>query len=201
MRNEHPSQKQLRALILSKLPAGESRTVVRHLLSGCPRCQAFTAKLWRGGEQEPQLDLVKLQGLAEQLKNEVALAPDLLDELLKHPRARRVLLIQNLEAFQTWSFCELLLEHAFEQGLEDPKDGVEWGELGVVLANTLSTDRYAAASVNDLRARAYTILGNAQRLNSTLTRAGVSFQKAWRLLRKGSGDPLELGNTAHFQEC
>lgn len=175
--------------------------MVRHLLTSCLKCRAITSKLWHGsrvGAGEPEVDWTQLELLRKRLEAERLGAPDLLAELRKHPPARRLLLVRNLESFQTWKFCELVLQFAFERGLEDPQDAVAWGETGVAIAKSLSTDSYGVRPANDLRARAYTVLGNAQRINSELIAAEVSFRKAERLLRKGSGDPLELGSTLHF---
>jgi tetratricopeptide (TPR) repeat protein len=66
--------------------------------------------------------------------------------------------------------------------------------------------------VNDLGARAWSGLGNAQRIRSDFHEAEESFAKAERLLRKGTGDPLEKahvlllksslrGNQQRFREA
>lgn len=202
MQSEHPSKQLLRDFMRGRTSAEQNRKVVRHLLTSCPQCQATTSQFWSGGggrEGEPRIDWGELGRMRERLEAERAGAPDLLAELQRHPPGRRLLLVRNLEAFQSWKFCELLLEHAFERGLEDPKEAEEWAELGVALAKSLSAERYGAAQVNDMRGRAFTVYGNALRINSNLIAAEVAFRKAERLLRKGTGDPLELGNTLHFK--
>ena len=42
----HPSAKTLESLVLGKLNRPDAGVVVRHLLSGCPRCAQITARLW-----------------------------------------------------------------------------------------------------------------------------------------------------------
>ncbi len=45
-KDEHPAAEQLERFLSDQLPGVERRTVVRHLLTGCPRCTAATRQLW-----------------------------------------------------------------------------------------------------------------------------------------------------------
>ena len=50
---EHPSADSIAKLVRGELTAEEKRSVVRHLLSGCPECLAELARLWQlGGRSE-----------------------------------------------------------------------------------------------------------------------------------------------------
>ena len=47
----HPTREELVLFMRGQLSRVESRTVVRHLLAGCPRCVAVTRPVWWAGEQ------------------------------------------------------------------------------------------------------------------------------------------------------
>jgi hypothetical protein len=53
-RIEHPSRVDLESFMRGELPRREVAGIVRHLLPGCARCTAITAKLWRLGEEVPR---------------------------------------------------------------------------------------------------------------------------------------------------
>jgi hypothetical protein len=44
---KHPDPGLLEGLMRGDLPAAERRSVVRHLLTGCPRCLEVTRRYWR----------------------------------------------------------------------------------------------------------------------------------------------------------
>lgn len=53
----HPNRDQLeRFMRAGGLPKPEVRAVVRHLLTGCPRCIAVTRRLWSFGERQRALE-------------------------------------------------------------------------------------------------------------------------------------------------
>jgi hypothetical protein len=47
----HPPEARLVLFMLQKLPQPEALPVVRHLLTGCPRCLTVTRRLWDLGER------------------------------------------------------------------------------------------------------------------------------------------------------
>ena len=47
----HPSQADLESFMRGELPGEQAAVVVRHLLKGCIRCSASTAKLWSFGKE------------------------------------------------------------------------------------------------------------------------------------------------------
>ena len=47
----HPDTALLEGLLDGALTAAECRTVVRHLLTGCPRCVAVTGRCWPPGSK------------------------------------------------------------------------------------------------------------------------------------------------------
>jgi hypothetical protein len=56
----HPAQEHMGRFMRGELPRAEVRTVVRHLLTRCPKCTAVTRRYWDLGELQILLD----EGLA-----------------------------------------------------------------------------------------------------------------------------------------
>ena len=71
---------------------------------------------------------------------------------------------------------------------------LDLAQLGTEIALHVDAAAHGEARVNDLRARAWAGLGNAQRIRADFREAEESFAKAERLLKKGTGDPLEKAN-------
>jgi tetratricopeptide (TPR) repeat protein len=146
------------------------------------------------------------------LTAEQAAAPDLLHELARHSFDRQWILVTSTPRFHTWSFCDLLLEASREWGFQDPGRALELAELGATVAAHLSRATYGSARVNDLSARAWATLANAERIRSDFRSAEKGFLRAERLLKSGTGDPLEKarvlllkaslrGNQQRFEEA
>jgi tetratricopeptide (TPR) repeat protein len=204
MIERHLSADRLRSFGRAELSRKENREVLRHLLTGCERCartlaayappgigvappapsahdydmafaKAHQAFLWSRHEHE------------EERHN----APSLLGTLEEHPFDRQLLLITNSRRFWTWPLCCLLLERCRDLGFREPVRALDFARLGVRLSELLPVESYGDARVADLRARACATLANAQRISSDLRASDQSFLRAERLLRKGTGDPLE----------
>lgn len=50
---DHPEPSQLERFLRGQLPRTEVRDIVRHLLTGCPRCREETRRLWKFAEPVP----------------------------------------------------------------------------------------------------------------------------------------------------
>jgi len=81
------------------------------------------------------------------------------------------------EALHTWGLTQLLLQRSREVVSEIPKKALERAELAVVVSRHLNS-AYDPDWVLDLRARAYSHLGNARRVVGELLSAEASFRKA-----------------------
>ncbi|HVT19124.1 MAG TPA: hypothetical protein VHQ90_23465 [Thermoanaerobaculia bacterium] len=125
------------------------------------------------------------------LAEERAAAPLLLGELTGHPADRRELLLRNAARFRTWGLLELLLERSRELAAPDPSGAEELARLGVRLGERLDPDYYDARSLADIRARAWSILGNALRVRCDLQGAEEAFRAAHGQLLLGTRDALE----------
>jgi tetratricopeptide (TPR) repeat protein len=125
--------------------------------------------------------------------SECAEAKDLVAELVAHPPERQKLILQNNGRFRTWSVCMLLLDQSRAQSLLSTASSEHLARLALLVADSLETSRYRAESIEDLRARAWTYIGNAYRQRSDLTGAEEAFRTAAAHLQRGTGDPIELG--------
>jgi tetratricopeptide (TPR) repeat protein len=143
---------------------------------------------------------------------ERAAAPGLLLELAPYPFHEQWLLIANETRFQSWALCDLLLEASREWGFQDPGRALDLAELGAAAAALLNPAVYGPTRVNDLAARAWSTLANAERIRSDFRAAEKGFAHAEQLLKEGTGDPLEKawllllkaslrGNQGRFREA
>src|SRR5580693_4534222 len=91
----------------------------------------------------------------------------------------------------TWGLLELLVERAREESLASPRRGQELAELALEVAARVDSGRYRGQLIEDMRARAWGVLGNARRLLADLAGAERALDTAHDHLRRGSQDPLE----------
>ena len=90
------------------------------------------------------------------------------------------------------------MEESFNGRHDDAPRTLQLAELGVEVTERLDAAVYTAAAVNDLRARAWAMKGNALRVLSDLRGAGRCLTRALKLLEQGSGDPLEEARVCEF---
>lgn len=204
----HPTRDELAQFMLGELSSDDNRRVLRHLVADCPRCHETTSQLWEIGREEEAggwweashrsgydlaIDRVfdRVRQANSQLQAERGQARHLLEELARHPLERQRLLVQNSTRFQTWGFCELLLNLSQEGRYDDPREGAQLAEIGVAVAETLDPKLYGPALLQDMKARAWAFLGNAKRVLSDFRAADHAFQVAESHLARGTGDRLE----------
>lgn len=118
-------------------------------------------------------------------------APGLFVELTEQPAGQREALLQSPGRFHTWGVFELLVERSLETAPRDPAWAGELGLLALRLAGHLDPGRYPAALIADLRARAWSHVGNACRVRFDFAAAEEAFRHAAAALKEGTGDPLE----------
>jgi tetratricopeptide (TPR) repeat protein len=203
--DRHPNLSLLSEFGRGRLSRRRNREIVRHLLAQCEDCCRMIASRclpplgWWKTTVEAVADYgdAFAQAWRETERRQTALlaekaeAQELLREFLAQPMERQRHLVTVSLRHRTWAFCELLLDASREWGFRDPARAVELSQLGVEIATSLETASYGEARVNDLRARAWAGLGNAQRIRSHFAEAEEGFTRAERLLRKGTGDPME----------
>ncbi|HEV7515196.1 MAG TPA: hypothetical protein VGR07_02745 [Thermoanaerobaculia bacterium] len=220
MVERHPEPAQLEKFGGGNLSLLENRQIVRHLLSGCPSCRRVTERFLPATADPAALestdaillDSVRLDSVRPErfdyspafaavrrelsrrhqaFAAEQAAAPVLLAEVAGHPFDRQWRMVTHQARFQTWALCDLLLEASREWGFQDPGRALDLAELGAAVAAHLSHAFYGTARVNDLAARAWATLANAERIRSDFRSAEKGFSQAERLLKEGTGDPLE----------
>lgn len=175
----------------------ERRQVLKHLLSGCESCRAAIAPRIRLLHDNRPSDfsisrvLANVAELERKMTHERELAAEQFREFLKHPPARQWTLLRNSGRFDSWSFCEQLLDAGFEAIFDDPHRSLDLCRMGVTVAERLSTASYGERLVEDLRARAWGRTANALRATSDLAGAEQALATSARHLKMGSGEPLE----------
>jgi tetratricopeptide (TPR) repeat protein len=128
---------------------------------------------------------------ARAMQRERSQAPQLLDDLLTHDVQRRSLLLGNAPRFRTWGVYELILERSWDLRLSNPKEAQQLAELAIELSSYLDIAYYSAELVEDLRARAWSYLGNLRRIASDLEGAERAFETCYAHLKKGTREPIE----------
>jgi tetratricopeptide (TPR) repeat protein len=86
---------------------------------------------------------------------------------------------------------ELLLEKSRTSDFGDSQRIEHLAELALVLADQLPPESYGPSSLEDMRARAWSYIGNARRLQFDLQGAEQAFATAFHHLRRGTGEPVE----------
>jgi tetratricopeptide (TPR) repeat protein len=128
---------------------------------------------------------------AKTLHKERAQAGPLLDELLAHEPKKRSLLLGNSPRFHTWGLYELILERSWILRGPNPAQAEELCKLALELSARLDTGYYSAELIEDLRARAWSYLGNLRRIASDLDGAERAFEACYAHLKRGTREPIE----------
>jgi tetratricopeptide (TPR) repeat protein len=192
---DHPSSWQLSDFLLGRSTRQRNGQVVRHLLDGCPVCAAVVDSL----PSLPAFDYAaafdQVDRVVEESRQALAVerveAAERLREIAVQPFYRQWIMVTESARFRTWGFCALLLDACREWGFQDPPRALHTARLGLEIADRLDRERYGEARVNDLRARAWATLGNAERILNDFRAAEKSFSRAEQLLKAGTGDSLE----------
>ncbi|HEX2162859.1 MAG TPA: hypothetical protein VHM02_02815 [Thermoanaerobaculia bacterium] len=218
---EHPSREVVARFVRGEASPEEGREVVRHLLAGCSDCRLAVGADWdraatgggrplapnvlpfaarragapgpRPEDYEPVFERVvrNLASREREFSAERRLAPALRGRLEAMTAAERRRAIVEDPEFRRWALIESLLEDSREQGVADAGRALELAELALAGVERLDAERYSAAALADLAARAWAQRGNALRIVGRLTEARDSLAEAIRHLARGSGDSAE----------
>lgn len=126
------------------------------------------------------------------LQRERGEALGLFQELMGRTVEQREMLLRNSRRFRTWGLLELLIDRSIETSIQDSRRGEELGRLALRVAGLADADRYGADRLHDMKARAWSHIGNALRIQSDLQGADVAFQRGRKHLELGTGDLFEL---------
>lgn len=144
----------------------------------------------------PEDRILSIVATAEALRTihdeERLAAPMLACQLERHPETRVRLLVDNREQYRTWGLAEELISRSLKAIFDNqPCRAVRLSRLAVVVADRIDCLPYPISLASDLRARAWSNLGNSYRCAGQLRSAGAAFERADEILLEGTGDPLE----------
>lgn len=215
MHDSHPTDNHLRLFVEGKLKRPQSTVLLRHLLQQCGVCRENLARFVSplqmerspalvGGHSassvnEANFDAIFAGVLIEAKRQERSLnrsrfeAATLFEELTSHPLQRQLMLLQHSRKYRTWALCDLVVRRALRLSLQDGGEHLDLARLGVAIAEVLDTEPLGAPLTNDIRGRAWVVLGNALRLECDFAEAEEAFATAQAYLLGGTGDPLEFG--------
>jgi tetratricopeptide (TPR) repeat protein len=215
MADEHPNPDTLRRFMLGELRRAESRHVVAHLVKDCAVCRAVTAEVlrphdghdgkgvaarpgsWRSASEQFSLEralkraFAKVHEASAWVAEERRQAAGQVAKLLRRSLSQQLLLVRNSAVFSSLSLCDRLVAESWERRLDDPRRSCELAQLAVEVADRVDPDRYGAALVEDLRARAWVGLANAHRVLSDFAGAETALRRAAAHLSRGTGNPVE----------
>src|SRR4029077_12812036 len=166
--------------LFEQLSRGSLRTL-EHVL-GCPECREQARRMLALRQKPLPGNLLKLQGSKAvydnllgdlgrslgcrqlSLEQERLEADQLFPNLEACPPERRALLVRNSVRHQSWGMLELVLERSRRASFKGALEVQHWAEMALLIADQLDPDRYGAANIEDMRARAWSRVGNAHRI-------------------------------------
>lgn len=159
------------------------RTPPAGLAERCSTVDSYDAALMRAEQSLKCWDTLYRRERAE--------AVSLVAELFSHPPERQELILRNNPRYLTWGVLERLLDQSWKTRIESLDRAEYLAQLALLVADRLDACFYGAASIEDLRARAWSYIGNACRVRSDLSGATRAFAKAFLHLRRGTREPVE----------
>ncbi|MEA2564593.1 MAG: hypothetical protein QOH06_6097 [Acidobacteriota bacterium] len=191
----HPSNGELESFMLGRLSQRDSRSVILHLLPGCPQCREVTSAFWDFGpglrvthdarrRYDHTLERVfdRVLTVRAGLVAERAEARKLMARLQLLPPERWAVRIRNDRRFHTWGFCEVLL---------DQRDSEVCAGLALSVAGRIDPEAHPPVFIEELRVRAWATLADIRRKAGDLEGAEKALHQAESCLLRGSGDRLE----------
>ena len=152
-------------------------------------------------EQEPdysgvlrRLELAGLLALND-VEVERGIARALWDGHLAHLAAGpRLLTIRHNPDLHTWGMSDLLLAEAKRVASEKPLASLDLAYAALAVTDLLSSPANDEERIHDLRASAWSYLGNTKRRAGDFSGAEEALRAAAESLEQGSGDPYEEAN-------
>lgn len=197
---EHPTPQILKDLLLGRLAAEDEKTVITHLMTGCPQCRAEIApaaavlfrpartKATSSSEDEDLYDRAIASACEAALERQRS---------LERERAEADVKVERLlsggkvgKSFWTWGLCERLQERSWGLRQKDPSKMVVLAQQAVEAAQRIDSHRYGAQHVADLLARAWAGLTNAYRISDQLSLAETALEQAFVAYHRGTRSPL-----------
>jgi len=188
----HPQREVVRRFVTGDITETEAKQIDLHL-SVCAECRDFADEV-HVQLASRQLDSWFYDGYDEAFDRAAERTVERLSSLIEDPRGAENLLAELLldkaperrrqiaddERFQSLKLCQLLQTQCRDVWDSDPAVALEVADLAVEVSRHLGTARYGSNIVEDVRARAWSYLGNAFRINSDLWSAEKALRQAWR---------------------
>jgi tetratricopeptide (TPR) repeat protein len=212
----HLSAELLRRFLDQRVSSRERRAVVRHLITQCPECLALAGRITTEGGYwfgKAGADAVAERDYAEAFQAAFKFADreahrvaferlrgwghwSALDPLLPNERLPAVVVRKD---WQHWGLFRALLDAARWYSSRDPQEAADIVQLALDIVDLLDPAQVGGeAPAKDMRAKAWSILGNCRRLASDLEGAREAIAKAWEFNEEGTGDPLDKAQIFSF---
>jgi tetratricopeptide (TPR) repeat protein len=206
----HLSADLFRRFLDQQVSRSERQAVIRHLLTQCPQCLGLAGPIvaeggyWFGKKVVAGLaegdrfaaSFEAAAAFADRASRRVAFERlrgwahwSALDPLLPNERLPVVVMQKD---WHHWGLFRALLDAARWYSSRDPQEAADIAQLALDIVGLLDPNAVGGeATANDMRAKAWMILGNCRRLASDLEGARAAIAEAWRWNEEGAGDPLD----------
>lgn len=197
---DHLTRDQMDLFLGRKLSKEQSTGLVRHLLTGCPRCAELAGRasgLIPCPEEELDYESVfrRLDLFEEIVRHDIARerehAAALWPKLQALPPEQRLLAVRNDPGYQFWGLYDRTLHASKAVSRLDLALASDLAYLALAMAERLDPRTYGETRVHDFRAAAYGALANVNRLAGDFADCEEALRAGWQELEKGTEDPLE----------
>lgn len=197
---DHLTRDQMDLFLGGKLSKEQSTGLVRHLLTGCPRCAEVVGRasgliLCRGEEPDYEAVFRRLDLFEEIVRHDIARERKRVEELWPKlqalPPEQRLTAVKNDPDYQIWGLFDHILKGSHAVCRLDPAMGSDLAYLTLAIAERLDSRMYGETRIHDFRAAAYGALANAKRLAADFAGCEEALRAGWQELQAGTEDPLE----------
>jgi tetratricopeptide (TPR) repeat protein len=194
-----PDPEEIAKLLRGESDTGESRRIIRHLISAWRTCRNELEQIRDGSRASAPSDYQpafvelapRLSHHASKVAQERERLPELIRRLLERPSAEQPALVKAEGSFHSWLLGEWLIEESQRSAYADLGRAEALSSCAVAVVEELVPEAYGVSLVNDLKARAWACRGEILRLLSDLRNAEAAFENAESFVDEGTGDALE----------
>jgi len=202
---DHPSRKELLAVVRGGLTPEREVAILRHLYEGCKKCLAAAPSALKLGfglegktteKEETAIDAAIRRAFKTAARHERHLR----EQELEAKEGEKILAAGGVEAPKKFprfmgrlAKYKALLARSWSLRHEDTGSMVYFARLAVKCAERLNAKRYGVKRVFDFQCRAQAELGNALRVSDQFEQAATAFDRARRLFELGThSEVLEI---------
>lgn len=136
---------------------------------------------------------------SDALESERGSVAGLVEELESLEQAQQRLVIRNSSRYQSWALVEGLLDRCRTTWSDDPRRSERLAELALEITGQLEFSGFRSLLLEDLKAEAWSYVGNCLRIQSDLYGAEKAFRSARECLHRGSGDLLAAARLSDLE--